>query len=203
MKAYKEYLAENKRTYDFRVRVANCDLTPALMSKMEIGLKAFDLVDISKPKSQPATKTNEFSQLGPVERHQFEIKLNYPATSEHVKATIHSCCGIAVNHLVVKSVMEDDLQLDQTSGDGSVNLATDKLVDQPGAQDTVAKPRVDSLLKQLMQTKTELQAHADVNSGLQAESMPKEKPAKTLADIEQNNTSPVSRPTHKINPRGK
>ena len=66
MKAFKAYLTESKRTYDFRVRIANCDLTSDLLDKIELGLKAFDLADITKPKSQPVTHCNEFAALGPV-----------------------------------------------------------------------------------------------------------------------------------------
>jgi hypothetical protein len=203
MKAFKAYLTESKRTYDFRVRIANCDLNSDMLDKIELGLKAFDLADITKPKSQPVAHCNEFAALGPVARHQFEIKLNYPTTNEGVRSCIHRCSGIPAQQIVVRGVLEDDMVTDETSGDMSVNLGNDELKDQPGAQDHVGEKRKESLLKQLIADRTEPTQQTGVNDAILAKSLPKEKAAKTSADAPQNNTSPVSKPKHKINPRGK
>lgn len=203
MKAFKAYLTESKRTYDFRVRIADCVLNSDLLDKIELGLKAFDLADITKPKSQPVAHCNEFAALGPVAREQFEIKLNYPTTNEGVRSVIHRSSGIPAQQIVVRGVLEDDMPVDETSGDMTVNIGNDELKDQPGAQDHVGDKRKESLLKQLIADRTESKQHTGVNDALLAKSLPKEKAAKTTADAPQNNTSPVSKPKHKINPRGK
>jgi hypothetical protein len=97
--------------------------------------------------------------------------------------------------------MEDDMVTDETSGDMSVNIGNDELKDQPGAQEHVGLKRKESLLKQLIADRTESTQQTGVNDQILAKSLHKEKAPK--ADATQNNTSPVSKPKHKINPRGK
>lgn len=200
MKNFKEYLVESKRTYDFRVRVADCELDSEQMAAIERGLKAFDLADISKPKSQPVAHTKEFANLGPVGRKQFEIKLNYPTTPAGVRQVIHQSSGIPAQYIVVKTTLEDQMPEDETSGDGSVNIGNNELKDQPGAQDHVGLKRVDSLLKELSANRHDPEQHKGVNDAILANSMPKEKDAKTTADDPQNNKSVV---VPNKTPRGK
>jgi hypothetical protein len=200
MKNFKEYLVESKRTYDFRVRVADCELDSEHMASIERGLKAFDLADISKPKSQPIAHTKEFANLGPVARKQFEIKLNYPTTPAGVLQAIHQSSGIPAQQIVVRTTLEDDMPEDETSGDGTVNIGNDELKDQSGAQDHVGLKRVDSLLKELSASRHEPDQHKGANDSILANSVPKEKTAKTTADAPQNNKSVV---TPNKTPRGK
>jgi hypothetical protein len=200
MKNFKEYLVESKRTYDFRVRVADCTLTSELMDSIERGLKAFDLADISKPKSQPIAHTKEFLNLGPVARQQFEIKLNYPTTPAGVLQVIHQSSGIPAQQIVVRGMLEDDMPDNETSGDGSVNIGNDELKDQAGAQEHVGLKRVDSLLKELSKNRHEPEQQKGANDSILANSVPKEKTAKTTADAPQNNKSVV---TPNKTPRGK
>lgn len=201
MKAFKAYLTESKRTYDFRVRIADCDLNSDLLGKIELGLKAFDLADITKPKSQPVAHCNEFAALGPVARQQFEIKLNYPTTNDGVRNVIHRSSGIPAQQIIVRGVLEDDMPTDETSGDMTTNIGNDELKDQAGAQDHVGEKRKESLLKQLIADRTEPTQVTGHNDEILAKSLHKEKAPKTSADAPQNNTSPVNKKNP--SPRGK
>ena len=49
MRAFKQYLTESHRTYDFRVRIADTDLTQEVLDSIERGLSQFDLADMSNP----------------------------------------------------------------------------------------------------------------------------------------------------------
>ena len=200
MKAFKKYLAESHRTFDFRVRIADHELGDEVLDKIERGLAAFDLVDISKPKSQPIAVTREFHTLGPVARQQFEVKLNYPATAEAVRAVIHSSAGINPCCIVVRGTLEDEIVGSElhVHPEESLKPGEDNFKEDDQAQEHVGLKRVDSLLKELQKNRSEPQQVKNVNDDILATSLPKEKAAKTTADIPQNNKSPVN-----SNPRGK
>ena len=203
MKAFKKYLAESHRTFDFRVRIADCELDNELLDKIERGLGAFDLVDISKPKSQPIAVTREFNKLGPVARQQFEVKLNYPTTAEAVRAAIHASTGLPATQIVARFALEDDIVASDmhVHPEESLKPGEDNFKEDDQAQEHVGLKRVDSLLKELQKNRSEPQQVKNVNDNILAASLPKEKTAKTTADIPQNNTSPVN--TKNPNPRGK
>jgi len=205
MKAFKEYLVESTRTFDFRVRIADCDLTSDLLDKIERGLAAFDLADISKPKSQPVARTKEFASLGAVARQQFEIKLNYPATPQAVRSVIRNSSGIPAAQIVLMTPLEDGIHAadDATNPEESLRAGVDTYKDDDKAQDHVGLKRVDNLLKELQAARAENQPQQvkNVNDNILAKNMPAGEKAKSIADLPQGNTSPVN--TKNPDPRGK
>ncbi len=204
MKAFKQYLVESKRTFDFRVRIADHDLPNETLDKIERGLMAFDLADITKPKNQPIAYTREFHALGPVGRKQFEVKLNYPTSPEVIRANIHNNTGIPTCCIVVRGVMEDEINASELHAhpEESLTAGVDTYKEDDQAQAHVGMKRVDSLLKELQAARQQNQPQQvkNVNDNILAADMPKEKTPKSILDLEQNNTSPVK---PNSTPRGK
>jgi hypothetical protein len=204
MKAFKQYLVESKRTFDFRIRIADHELPNETLDKIERGLMAFDLADITKPKNQPVAYTREFHTLGPVGRKQFEVKLNYPTSPETIKTNIHNNTGIPACCIVVRGAMEDDILGSELHAhpEQSLNAGVDNYQEDNQAQAHVGMKRVDSLLKELQAAREQNkpQQVKNVNDDILAADVPKEKAPKTILDLPQNNTSPVS--ANKT-PRGK
>jgi len=196
MKTYKEYLAESKRTFEFRVKIADCDITPELREKIEQALEAYKLSDISKPKRLPIERTKEFSQLGPVERQQFDIKVEYPTVPDAVRQTIHACCGIPLVCIRVVNLFADEQEHDPVSNheEGAV-LANELPADDGKAQDTVGDRKVGSLLKELEKTKHGGDQHKGINDDILAAAVHKETAAKFNSDSAENKTSVLG--THK------
>jgi hypothetical protein len=205
MKAFKEYLVESARTFDFRVRIADHELSGDILDKIERGLAAFDLADISKPKSQPVAHCAEFASLGPVARQQFDVKLNYPATSEGIKTVIHNSAKIPACCIVVRTAMEDDLfaSAHVHHPEESLRAGVDTYPLDDAAQDHVGLNRVNSLLKELETARKENkpQAVRNVNDAILAKDLHQEKTAKTTAELPQGTRSPVN--TNNPDPRGK
>ena len=204
MKAFKQYLVENKRTFDFRVRIADHDLPNETLDKIERGLMAFDLADITKPKNQPVAYTREFHTLGPVGRKQFEIKLNYPTNPETIRANIHNNTGIPACCIIVRGAMEDEIigaEL-HVHPEESLRAGVDTYKEDDQAQAHVGMKRVDNLLKELQAARqaNQPQQVKNVYDNILAKDSPKEKAPKTTLDLPQNNTSPVK--ANKT-PRGK
>jgi hypothetical protein len=198
MRAFKQYLTESHRTYDFRVRIADTDLTQEVLDSIERGLSQFDLADMSKPKRLPTARTREFTALGPVERHQFEVKLNYPTTSDGVRNAIYQSARIPAAKIIVRTSLEDDLPDHEQTPEQSLVAGKDTFKDDDNAQDHVGDKRVGSLLKDLIANRSQTQQVKNVNDAILAKSAHSEKTAKTTNDATQGNLSPIGSKQNKI-----
>jgi len=196
MKKFKDYLTESTKTYSFRVRLADCDCNGELMDKIEQALSAYKLSDITKPKSMPIARCNEFYNLGPVGRHQFEATTMYPANPPLVQQAIHNITGIPLTHIYVttSSADEQDVLEELPTEAGGQALLSDPELKQAdtNAQDHVGLKKIDSLLKELEKNRGTMTQYKGINDDILAKNEPKEKSAKTSADAAQNNRSPVS-----------
>jgi hypothetical protein len=201
MKAYKEYLAESKRTYDFRIKLADCDCGPELMDGLERGLAQFNLVDITKPKRFPISRCAEFHTLGPVERNMIDVKLNYPTTPNGLRQAVSQSTGMPLSHIHVTTELADSMEVDPVSNheEGSV-LNTAELGGE-SAQEFVGLKKVESLLKELGKNRGTLSQYKGVNDQILADKAPTEAPAKKADKI--GTMSPVGSRQNKIPSPGK
>ena len=95
MKSFIEYLTESKKTFKFKVRVANCDMDDETTDRIESALKQFDLISMSKPKNHPPEdRSIEFPQIGTCEVKDFDIEVNYPTHDAAVQQAIGSVKGL-------------------------------------------------------------------------------------------------------------
>lgn len=203
MKAFKEYLTEAIKTYTYRVRIADCDMDTDTIERIKRSLAMFDLKDMTKPKSQPISRSNEFPSLGPVPRHQFEVTVRYPTTPDGIRTAIHAC-GIPAQHIIVRYPLQDDAELEnpEHTPSGKALLVDPELSDADSdAQSHVGLKRVENLLKELSkQAKAEPDQYTGANDALLAKSLPKETKAKSTTDLPQNNQGVLKQNT---SPRGK
>jgi hypothetical protein len=198
MKTFKEYLTESKRSYSFRVKVADCDLDGDMLDKIERAMSAYQLLDISKPKRMPIERTREFAKLGPVGREAFEVSTAYPTIPPQIQQSIHAATGIPLDHIYVADLMYDDMEIDPVSDHEEAPILEKEYGGNNTAQNVVGMHRVESLLKELGKEKHGGEEHKGVNDNILAKSIPAEKAAKTSAP--QNNKS-VLKPN--TSPRGK
>ncbi len=198
MKPYKEYLAESRKTFNFRVRIADCDLTPEVNEKIEKALAAFDLIDKTAAKRLPTQRRPEFYQMGPVEVHQFEITVNYPANPEGVRSVISQGAGISAQKVFVSLPGAEPEEFNaKSSTEESPILTKEDLPDNNG-QDFVGDKRVGSLLKELQKAKHGGEAFKGINDEILAKDIPQEKTAKTTSELPQGTKSPVGSSQNKI-----
>lgn len=194
MKTFKTYLQESVRTYSFRVRLADCACDGEQMDKIEQALSAFKLVDITKPKSMPVARSEEFYKLGPVGRHTFDVVTAYPANPPQVQQAIHNCCGVPLSHIYVANLMGDQMEAlpISTSEEGAV-LANSEYPKSDGKeQEHVGLKKVDSLLKELEKNRGVASQYKGVNDEILAKDQAKESAPKTINSLPQNNRSPVT-----------
>lgn len=192
MKPYKEYLAESRKTFNFRVRIADCDLTPEVNEKIESALAAFDLVDKTAAKRLPPQRRPEFYQMGPVECHQFEITVNYPANPEGVRSVISQGAGIAAQKIFVTLPNAEPAMYNEKSSTEDSPILTKEELPSNNGQDHVGDKKIGSFLKELEKVKHGGEQYKGTNDEILAKSVPQEKAAKTTNDSPQNNRSPVT-----------
>jgi len=102
MKLFTEYLIESKKTYEFRVKIANTEMDAETLTKLETSLGEFELSSISKAKRLPIQDhPRDFPRMGPCEVCMFEIVLDYPANDEQVRQAIANRAHIPLANILV------------------------------------------------------------------------------------------------------
>lgn len=194
MKTFKTYLQESVKTYSFRVRLADCECTAELMDKIEQALSAFKLVDITKPKSLPVSRSEEFYKLGAVGRHTFDVVTAYPANPPQVQQAIHNCCGVPLSHIYVANLLGDQMEaLPISNNEEGAVLANNEYPKSDGKeQDHVGLKKIDSFLKELEKNRGVASQYKGINDEILAKNEAKESASKTTNSLPQNNRSPVT-----------
>jgi len=110
MTTFREYLAESKKTYNFKVKVAG-ECVPKASEIIKIALSEFDCISVSKPKRTPITETpldfpnEKFSHV-----NIFDVTCNYPTTSQILAAKISEKLRVHPSSVRVRSEFEESEQ---------------------------------------------------------------------------------------------
>lgn len=100
MKSFKEYLAESKKVYSFKVKIAG-DVPENFANDLKSRLSEKEVVTFESMTKLPVRKVPmDFPQLSDMDVHVFDVVTEYPATPEEIKKHIEemACC----EHYVVK-----------------------------------------------------------------------------------------------------
>jgi hypothetical protein len=185
MKSFLTILQESKKQFEFKLRIANIDIDDDMMDKMECALKAYDIIDFSKPKSMPVQKYKMFPNLGPCELYVSDLSFNYPCTTEQVRQLIINSTKIPDAQVVVVQKGFDDSELlgpaDDKSKSGESILSSEFKDAEDQSPKLYGDKFVGSFLKELTPS---------IEHKLAGEKTPK---AKTSNDFPVNNVSPVNK----------
>jgi hypothetical protein len=101
MKTFLQHLAENQKTYEFRIKVANIDLADK-MDQLESVLEAYALESISKPKRLPIKESDiDFPSIRNCQVYLMDAVLKYPCTEAQLRSIISERAGVPQANLVV------------------------------------------------------------------------------------------------------
>jgi hypothetical protein len=192
MKSFQEYLTESRNSYKYRIRVANCDMTSDIVDRIELGLKKFDLISMSKPKSQPPEdRSYEFPDVGICGVHDFKIETNYPTNDAGLRTAVSRAAGVPENHVTAyteEAFIDQIEKVEQVKKEKSDKkqsiLANDKLESQPRPRDSM------EMLKDLETRKYEFAAKNTEK-------------VKSTNEMPQGNVSPVGTNKNKLPPMGR
>ena len=202
MKSLHDYIAERNSNYSFRIKVAKQN-PKDIMEEIKNALDAYQLVDITAPKSMPVQEHREFPKWGPCECWQFEATVAYPVTSPQIYQLLRERTGMQAEWVCVygKQQADDNDAFEAYGKDHEGALLLDnELKDVPGAQDLVADKRKDSLLKELDQQSPKmvaLESDAELVSTRAKERTPN---AQTTNQLPQGSKSPVGSQQNKLPP---
>ena len=202
MKNLHDYIAERNSNYAFRIKVAKQN-PKDIMEEIKNALDAYELVDITTPKSLPVQEHREFPKWGPCECWQFEATVAYPVTSPQIYQLLRERTGMQAEWVCVygKQQADDNDAFEAYGKDHTGSLLLDsELKDVPGGQDLVGDKRKDSLLKELDQQSPKmvaLESDAELVSTRAKERTPN---AQTTNQLPQGTKSPVGSQQNKLPP---
>jgi uncharacterized protein YbaA (DUF1428 family) len=101
MKTFKEYLAESKKVYSFKLKVAG-ELPEDFQDKLKAQLERVKIVTFNKIKTTPVQQLPlDFPELTNCEVHIFEIVCEYPITSPELVNNLKEI-GMCETHFRVR-----------------------------------------------------------------------------------------------------
>ena len=202
MKSLHDYIAERNSNYSFRIKVAKHN-PKDIMEEIKNALDAYELVDITSPKSMPVQEHREFPKWGPCECWQFEATVAYPTTQVQIAQLLKERTGMQAEWVCVygKQQADDNDAFEAYGKDHTGSLLLDnELKDVPGAQDLVGNKRKDSLLRELEQQSPKMVALELDAELVSARSKEKPRPAATINQVPQGTRSPMGSQKNKLPP---
>jgi hypothetical protein len=103
MKNFLQYLSEVQKTYEFRIKIANCDPKDKL-DGLKIGLAEYAVESVAAPKRLPIKANDiDFPSIPNVEVFLMDAVLKYPVNDEKLRAIVAERLGCSLSQVVVVS----------------------------------------------------------------------------------------------------
>ena len=202
MKTFQQYLVENERTYDYRIKVVG-DTPEGYWDELEKKMAQFDIVKMSRPKSTPVMTTlKDFPEHKNQSVTMADVSFRYPAIEPQLQQ-ISQLLGVQPTCVRLCTPGYADSMEQEMSEIASQNqdLLTDTDYPAPNAeqkalsQDYAADPYEHSVLKNAYRSEFTIAGG-------------KTPPAETTNDLPQGVKSPMTKivrppkPATGSNPRG-
>jgi hypothetical protein len=200
MKNLHDYIAERNSNYSFRIKVAKQN-PKDIMEEIKNALDAYELVDITTPKSLPVQEHREFPKWGPCECWQFEATVSYPTTQVQIAQLLKERTGMQAEWVCVygKQQADDNDAFEAYGKDHEGSLLLDsELKDMPGGQDLVGDRRKNSMLKELEKQSPKMVALESDAELVSTRASERTKAAQTTNQLPQGTKSPVGSQQNKL-----
>jgi len=122
MKTFKEYLAESKKQYDFRVKVAG-EFTAEQEECLKTALNKWNVNSFKKLAKTPIqAHPLDFPQIKNCEVNIYEVTVAYPTTQHELTEYLSQECRVHRQHIVVKRPGEpsEEYQQPQEKREGAL-----------------------------------------------------------------------------------
>jgi hypothetical protein len=123
MKTFKEYLAESKKVYQFKIKVAG-ELPENFVENLKTRLERCKVITFEKTETTPVQRVPlDFPNLSNAEVHIFNVVLEYPVTSPEISKDVKES-GLAEEYFRVRGAGEpteqEQIQLQDVMDDKTV-----------------------------------------------------------------------------------
>ena len=202
MKHFKEYLAENERTYNYRIKIVG-DILPGFIKDLEGKLAQFDLVKKSEVKSTPVQlNPSDFPSMSNEKVSFFDVSFKYPANEPQIKQ-IAQLMGLDPNRILMQTVPYDtSVEKERVDVEKeNKNLLTDTDFPAPDAEQKALKKDYSAEPHDHVVLKNAYKSEFTVAGG-------KTPPAMTTNSLPMGTSSPMTKvkrppkPATGANPRG-
>jgi hypothetical protein len=107
MVSFKAFLAESKKQYSFRVKVA-CECNKENLATLNTALSKYELAAISEVKETPIAETHAgFEHLKNIKLSILDVLINYPANPIQIRDIIRDAMGVTNADVMVTTPGED------------------------------------------------------------------------------------------------
>lgn len=176
MSTFKEYLAESKKIYNFKIKIAR-DIDKFFVEQLKNALSKFDCTSVSKPKRTPISETPlDFPDVKFSHVNIFDVTCNYPSTSQEIAALVSEKTGVNPALIRVRNENEELERAFNLSGFQRIGTKSEPLLNKPyedvDGQPLVGDKRVSSFLKDLSKSSHKGVQYTGVNDQLLAKSAP-------------------------------
>jgi hypothetical protein len=187
MKSFKEHLAESKKTYTFRAKVAG-DFSKDQESAMESLLSKWQIASFKKTGKTPVQDVPlDFPKIKNAEVSIYEFTLAYPTTQFELTEYLTNELKITKDRMVVRSPNEPTEDYQQV-----IQRREGALLDDPTYNESI-KIKTEDYYGDTYNTGfvKELNDILKLQRKERGEVIPEEAAAKFNTDAPQNNTSPI------------
>ena len=195
MKSFKEYLAESKKTYSFRVKVAG-DVSADQEKAMEHVLSKYEITNFKKSGKTPIQELPlDFPKLKNREVNIYEITLNYPTTQFELTEYLANELKLTKDSIVVRRPGEPyEIYQEKAEPQDSPLLTDCEYKESPSvnSEDYYGDKYNSGFVKELNAIlKLQRKERGEVIPEASDKNIGTETNAKFNTDAPQNNTSPV------------
>ena len=177
MSTFKQYLAESKKVYTFKVKIAG-DVDKKITETMKIALSRFECTSVSTPKRTPITENPlDFPNKKFTHVNIFDVACNYPGTTQEIAASLAETLRMSSGNIIVRTEMEELDQGFAIAGKNRIGTKAPALLNNPNledvnGQDLVGEKKMMSFLKELGKANHKGTEYKGVNDQLLAKSAP-------------------------------
>jgi len=140
MKSFKDYLAESKKYYSFKVKIAG-DLPENFKESLKTRLERYELTTLEQTGKTPIQKLpRDFPEMENSEVTMFEVITEYPVNAPQIETELREI-GIEQTRFRVRTpTQEADIEL---SNEDSENLSSDALLTDPEYKESAGTTGTD------------------------------------------------------------
>jgi hypothetical protein len=195
MKTFLKYLSEVQKTYEFRIKIANCDPKDKL-DGLKVGLEEYAVESVGAPKRLPIKANDiDFPNIPNCEIFLMDAVLKYPVNDAKLRAIVAERLGCPIANVVVVPANHPEEQR-------RWNLEGNDIKEFKQGEDVLTQPYPEATAEQ----KAAGQAYSNKETILKELTKPvkveiagnDETNAKTLNDVPAGEKSPVGSNQNKI-----
>lgn len=189
MKSLTDYMLENQKTYNFKVKLAG-EITAEESSKLKTALEKFSVVKLSEGKRTPIQKVPlDFPDLQNINVTIFELEIRYPTIDKVLEEYISQTINWPL-HCVRVCNDNTDFTLDNAVNENLLNNSEGEPADS-SSQELVGEKRSLNLIKELSKIKHNGEQYKGVNDAILASNLPEETKKQVIDIVSAASRSPI------------